>query len=109
MAGDPTPQPGAGAFRSHCRVKMLVWDAAAPGWLINGPYVGHDKGANSSPILSFKESIDEATRGALGQLIGEYAANVPVAPVGKVADYLAGQTEPFVGDPQQPFAGLKTH
>jgi hypothetical protein len=87
-------------------VLLRVWDATRQGWLENGSFVGHDAGGSSTPVWLFKDSIDDATRVSLARLLASYAQVVKVAPVSSVGDYLRGQTDPFVGDPKAPFAGL---
>jgi hypothetical protein len=83
-----------------------VWDARRHGWRCDGPYVGHDSGGSSTPVFLFMESIQNATDGALVQLLHDYPQTVTIVDDGRTYDYLSGQTKPLVADPKVPFAGL---
>lgn len=95
-----------GAFKIHTRVLLQVWDARRHGWLANSPYAGQASGGGS-PVFLFKDSLDDATKGSLGNLLGVYPQVMALESEDSLGDYLAGQTKPFVGDPARPFSGLK--
>ena len=95
-----------GEFKVHTRVRLQVWDARRHGWLAHNPYTGQ-AGGGGSPVFVFKSSLDDATRGSLGNLLGVYPRVVTVLQEDSLNDYLAGQTRPFVGSPKKPFSGLK--
>jgi hypothetical protein len=96
---------GQSPFTVRTRVLLQVWDARRHGWLANGPYTGEDNGGGS-PIFTFKYSLDKTIKGSLGDLLSPYAPVVPVVGERDLRNYLAGQKEPFVGDPKTPFSGL---
>ena len=95
-----------GEFQVHTRVRLQVWDARRHGWLANGGYTGKATG-EGSPIFVFKNSLDEATRGVLGNVLTNYPQVIAVLQEESLKDYLAGQTTPFVGDPGKLFSGLQ--
>ena len=95
-----------GEFNVRTRVRLQVWDARRRGWIVNGPYTGHASGGGS-PVFVFKRSLDDAAKGSLGNLLGDYPQVVSVSQEGSLNDYLAGQTKPFVGDPRKSFSGLR--
>jgi hypothetical protein len=97
---------GQHPFTAHTRVLLQVWDARHHGWLANGPYTGQDSGGGS-PVFVFKYSLDEAVKESLANLLDAYAPVVSVDGERGTRDYLAGQQQPFVGDPKTPFSGLK--
>jgi len=97
---------GHSAFSVRTQVRLQVWDARRHGWLANGAFTGTDSGGDS-PVFLFKDSLDAAVKGCLGDLLGGYGAVVTVVGERDLRDYLAGQTTPFVGDAQTPFSGLK--
>ncbi|HEX3729896.1 MAG TPA: hypothetical protein VHV47_08830 [Opitutaceae bacterium] len=105
VAEDNPPDPSH--FRCHCRILTRIRDAAHHRWLADGPAVGHDDSGSSSPVWLFMSAIDDATRAAVAPVLSPYPAAVKVARIGSIGDYLAGQTEPFVGDPAREFSGLK--
>jgi hypothetical protein len=93
-------------FQARTRVRLQVWDAQRHGWTANGDYIGQTSGGGS-PIFVFKNSLDEAARGALGIVLTNYPQIISVSQEESLKDYLAGQTTPFVGDPGKSFSGLK--
>jgi len=95
-----------GEFKVRTRVRLQVWDARRHGWLANSSYTGQASG-EGSPVFVFKNSLDAATKGSLANLLGVYPQVVAVLREDSLKDYLAGQTEPFVGDTKTPFSGLK--
>jgi hypothetical protein len=97
---------GQSPFKVRTRVLLQVWDARRHGWLADAPYTAEDSGGGS-PIFVFKNSLDVAAKGSLGNLLDAYAPVVSVDGEGSMKDYLAGQKQPFVGDPKTPFSGLK--
>ena len=94
-------------FKVQNRLLLQVWDARRHGWLANNPYTGQLTGGGS-PVLLFKDSLGDATKGSLANLLSAYPPVVTVESEYSLTDYLAGQTQPFVGDPKTPFTGLKT-
>jgi hypothetical protein len=96
---------GRRVFTVRTCVLLKVWDARRHGWLANGLYIGKDH-SGGSPIFTFKNSLDEAVKGSLGNLLGAYAPVVSVVGERDLRNYLAGQKKPFVGDPKTPFSGL---
>jgi len=99
---------GQSAFKVRTRVLLQVWDARRHGWLANGPYTGEDN-SGGSPIFMFKNSLDKAVKGSLGNLLDAYAPVVSVDGERSLKDYLAGQKVPFAGDPKTPFSGLNVN
>lgn len=99
---------GQGAFKVRTRVLLQVWDARRHGWLANSLYTGQ-AGDGGSPVLVFKDSLDDAAKGCLGNILSLYPQVVTVESENSLNDYLAGQTKPFVGDPAKPFSGLKAN
>jgi hypothetical protein len=95
----------AGQFRALSHVRLQVRDARGRDWLVDGTFSGLADGAGS-PVFVFKNSLDDAIKKALGTLLDPYPKTVTVLQEGALNDYLAGQTEPFLGDPATPFAGL---
>jgi hypothetical protein len=93
-----------GNFKVQTRVRLQVWDARRHGWLANSAYTAQAGGG--SPVFVFKNSLDNAVKGSLGQLLSVYPQMVTVLQEGGLKDYLKGQTRPFVGDPKTPFSGL---
>jgi hypothetical protein len=93
-------------FQVHTRVRLQVWDARRHGWIANGDYTGQARG-EGTPIFVFKNSLDEAAKGALGNVLTNYPQIIPVLQEESLKDYLAGQTMPFVGDPGKSFSGLQ--
>jgi hypothetical protein len=106
---DPASAPGPNPppFHCHCLVKLKVWDASRRGWLAWGACLGHDEGGTSLPVFLFMESIDDAAKNAARTVVGAYPAVVPLSDIAQTSDYLAGQTEPFIGKPGVTFAGLQ--
>jgi hypothetical protein len=99
---------GQEAFKVRTRVLLQVWDARRHRWLANGPYTGEDSGGGS-PVFVFENSLDDATKSSLGNILGVYPQVVSVVGESGLKDYLAGQKEPFVGSPKTPFSGLKAN
>jgi hypothetical protein len=97
---------GGGEFQVHTRVRLQVWDARRHGWIANGDYTGQARG-EGTPIFVFKNSLDEAAKGALRNVLTNYPQVISVSQEESVKDYLAGQTAPFVGDPGKSFSGLQ--
>jgi hypothetical protein len=93
-------------FQVHTRVRVQVWDARRHGWIANGDYTGHARG-EGTPIFVFKNSLDEAAKGALRNVLTNYPQVIAVLQEESLKDYLAGQTTPFVGDPGKSFSGLQ--
>ena len=104
VADDPAKTDEA-HFHCFCRVQFKVWDAVQRKWRVDGTFTGHDRGDRQSPIWLFMEAIDEATRVALASVLDPYPVVVDMGDVGPVADYLAGQTGPFVPQPGRPLGG----
>jgi hypothetical protein len=94
-----------GGFKIHTRVLLQVWDARRHGWLANSPYTSQVN-EGGSPVFVFIDSLDDATKGSLAHLLSDYPPVVAVVSENTLTDYLAGQTKPFVGDPQTPTSGL---
>ena len=63
---------GKMAFKVRTRVLLQVWDARRHGWLANGPHTGQGSGGGS-PIFLFRDSLDEAVKVSLGNLLNAYA------------------------------------
>jgi len=78
---------GHSAFKVRTRVLLQVWDARRQGWLANGPYTGEDNG-HSSPIFGFKNSLDEAVKGSLGDILGAYVPVTSLTGERDLTDYL---------------------
>jgi hypothetical protein len=97
---------GRRPFTVSTLVLLQIWDARHHGWLANGPYTGEDT-AGGSPVFVFKYSLDNAVKVSLANLLGSYPPVVSVDGELGMRDYLAGQKQPFVGDPKTPFSGLK--
>jgi hypothetical protein len=95
-----------GGFKIHTRVLLQVWDARRHGWLANHPYTSQVN-EGGSPVFVFKDSLDDATKGSLASLLESYPQVISVSPENGLTDYLAGQTKPFVGEPQTSSSGLK--
>ncbi len=95
------------SFKVHSTLFVQIWDARRHAWLAKLPYVGH-LAAGGSPGWLFIKSLDAATGEALAEILAQYPQKVIVSRDGSIVDYLAGQREPFVGDPSMPFGGLKT-
>jgi hypothetical protein len=91
-----------GTFTINTRLLLQVWDVHRHDWLINQRYTGQATGSGS-PIMIFMHSLDDATKGALGNLVGSYPRLVTVEGEDSLTDYLAGQAAPVVGDPEKPF------
>jgi hypothetical protein len=98
-------EPVADGDRVRTRVRLEIWDARRHGWLARTPYTGEAYGGGS-PVFMFKNSLDEAVKGALATLLHSYPPVVTVLQENSLNDYLADQTTPFVGDPKTPFSGL---
>lgn len=64
---------GKSAFEVRTRVLLQVWDARRHGWLANGSFTGQDS-SGGSPVFLFRNSLDEAVKGSLGNLLNAYAA-----------------------------------
>jgi hypothetical protein len=96
---------GRRVFTVRTRVLLKVWDARRHGWRANGLYNGEDH-SGGSPIFTFKNSLDDAVKGSLGNILDAYAPVVSVIGERDLRNYLAGQKKPFVGDPKTPFSGL---
>jgi len=99
---------GQDAFKVRTRVFLQIWDARRQGWLVNGTYTGQDSDGGS-PVFVFENSLDDATKGSLADILSVYPEVVSVAEESGLKDYLRGQTEPFVGDPKLPFSGLNAN
>jgi hypothetical protein len=99
---------GQDAFKVRTRVLLQIWDVRRHGWLANGPYTGEDSGGGS-PIFVFENSLDDATKGSLGNILNIYPPIVSVNDEAGLKDYLRDQREPFVGDSKTPFSGLKAN
>jgi len=95
-----------GEYTIHTRVHMQIWDARHHAWVINGPYAGEIHGGGS-PVFAFKDSLADALKSPLAKLLDAYPQVVTVSDENSLKDYLAGQTEPFLGDPNTTFGGLK--
>jgi hypothetical protein len=100
------PSDGS-SFKVHSSLLIQIWDARSHTWLAQLPYVGHLAGGGS-PGWLFIKSLEAATGEALTEILARYPQKVIVSRDGSIVDYLAGQEEPFVGDPATPFRGLKT-
>ena len=98
----------SGQFDVGTRIRLQIRDARRRDWLFNDSYSGHANGAGS-PVFVFKDSIDNATKDSLRKALNAYPATVAVSQENSLTDYLAGQTEPFVGDPATPFSGVKVN
>lgn len=94
-----------GEFNIRTRILLQIWDARHRGWLANSPHTGQASGGGS-PVFVFKNSLDNAVKDSLGNLLKVYPPVVSVLSEDSLNDYLAGQTQPFVGDPKKPFSGL---
>jgi len=99
---------GQSPFKVRSRVLLQVWDARRHGWLANNAYTGEDSG-DGSPIYVFKNSLDEAVKGSLEDILDAYPPVVSVEGESSMKDYLAGQKEPFVGDAMTTFSGLNAN
>ena len=91
----------SGGFSVETRILVQVRDARRHLWLSDRTVVGKAEGAGS-PVMVFMHSLDNATKRALADIVGEHPAVVPVEMEDSLADYLAGQTSPFVGEPNKP-------
>jgi hypothetical protein len=100
------PSDGSG-FKVHSTLLVQIWNARTHAWLAQFPYVGHLAGGGS-PGWLFIKSLEAATGEALTKMLAAYPPSVTVSRDGSIVDYLAGQKEPFVGDPATPFHGLNT-
>jgi hypothetical protein len=96
---------GRSPFTVRTRVLLQVWDIRRHGWLANDLYNSQDS-RGGSPIFLFKNSLDNAAKGSLANLLDAYEPVVSLVGEGDLRNYLAGQKEPFVGDPKTPFSGL---
>jgi hypothetical protein len=94
-----------GDFKVQTHVRLQVWDARRRGWLVNASYTARVSGGGS-PVFVFKNSLDQAVKGSLGNFLNVYRQIVSVSQESSLKDYLKGQTRPFVGDPKRPFSGL---
>lgn len=92
----------SGGFTINTRVLLRVWDVRRQDWLINQQFTGQATGGGV-PVMIFMRSLDNATKGALANVLGAYPALVTVEEEDSLTDYLAGQTVPVVGDPKKPF------
>jgi hypothetical protein len=100
-----TDTSSEGGFVIHTMVLLRVWDAGGHQWLVDQAYQGRAQGGDS-PVFVFKDSLDNAVKGALGKLLGAYPQVVPVLKENSLVDYLKGQTQPFTGETEKPFSGL---
>ena len=97
-----------GEFQVHTRIRLQVWDVRRHGWIANDDYTGQATGGGS-PIFVFKNSLDDAARGALGNVLTNHPQIISVSQEESLKDYLAGQTTPFVGELGKTFSGLQAH
>jgi hypothetical protein len=80
-----------GEFKIHTRVLLQIWDARRQGWLANNPYTSHtDEGG--SPIFAFKDSLDDAAKDSLGNILGSYPQVISLPQEQSAYDYSAVQT-----------------
>ena len=80
-------------FKIHTRVLLQIWDARRQGWLANNPYTSHaDEGG--SPIFVFKDSLDDAARDSLKNILGGYPQVISPPQEHGAYNYSAGQTAP---------------
>jgi hypothetical protein len=89
-------------FIAKTRLLLQVWDVRRHDWLVNDRYTGEATGSGAPPMI-FLRSLDNATKGALASVLDAYPAVVTVEGEDSLADYLADQTAPVVGDPKKPF------
>jgi hypothetical protein len=99
--------PEGGDFKARTRLLVQVWDARRHDWLVNESHAGLAAG-QGSPVMVFMRSLDDATTASLAGLLEPYPKVVPIEREASLADYLAGQTQPVVGDPARSFSGLKS-
>lgn len=96
----------ANAFAVQTHVLLQIWDARRHGWLVNSAYIGQASGSGT-PVFVFKNSLDDAVRSSLSNMLSAYPQVVTVSGENSLKNYLAGQAAPFIGDPKTNFAGLK--
>jgi hypothetical protein len=82
-----------GGFKIHTRVLLQIWDARRHDWLVNAPYTSRTS-EGGSPVFVFKDSLDDAAKGSLANLLGGYPQVTSLPQEYGVNDYLAGQTTP---------------
>ncbi|HEY4245968.1 MAG TPA: hypothetical protein VGM64_03875 [Lacunisphaera sp.] len=92
-------------FQIHTRLLLQIRDTRKHDWVANFVHEGRSTG-QGSPAMIFKQSLDDATRESLEGALGGYAQVVKIDQENSLKDYLLGQREVFVPDPQKIFSGL---
>lgn len=95
-------------FKISTRLVLQVWNARLHEWIVNAPFTG-DADGQGSPVMIFLRSLESAAKVSLADLLKAYPQVVPVGLEESHVDYLAGQTQVWVGNVKETFSGLNHH
>ena len=94
-------------FTINTRLLLQVWDVRRHDWVLNHRYTGQATGSGA-PIMIFMRSLDNATKGALSNLLSAHPPTVTMEAENSLTDYLVDQTEPVTGDPGKLFRPVQS-
>jgi hypothetical protein len=96
----------AGLFQARSTIRLQIRDASRHAWLVDQSGVGSAE-VGGPPGWLFNASLRSAAGKSVAQALQDYPLVVTVSQAGSIVDYLAGQTEPMVGEAGKPFSGIE--